>query len=70
MPCAEATKPARPSRRYMVVADVCRVYAISPWSLRRMLRDGKIKAVKFVDKGNWKVDLEDLERVLDEVAAK
>lgn len=51
--------------RYVTVEEVAKRLALNPETIRRWLRDGKIKGVRIgVRRAGWRIPMSEVERVL------
>jgi excisionase family DNA binding protein len=61
--------PERPQQRFMSLADAAHVLGISSAQIYALVRRGEIPAMKIGGRGQWRVEIEGLERYIDEQMA-
>jgi excisionase family DNA binding protein len=54
-------KPEPVSQRLLRVRDAARYVALSPWKLRKLVQDGQLPIVKYVENSPWLIDVRDLD---------
>jgi excisionase family DNA binding protein len=59
----------RPPQRFMTLADAAHVLGISSAQMYALVRRGEIPAIKIGGRGQWRVEIEGLERFIDETKA-
>jgi len=58
-----------PQQRFMTLADAAHVLGISSAQMYALVRRGEIPAIKIGGRGQWRVEIEGLERFIDETKA-
>ena len=59
----------RPEQRFMSLADAAHVLGISAAQMYALVRRGEIPAMKIGGRGQWRVEIEGLERYIDQTMA-
>jgi excisionase family DNA binding protein len=57
--------PERPKQRFMSMADAAHVLGISSAQIYALVRRGEIPAIKIGGRGQWRVEIEGLERFIE-----
>jgi excisionase family DNA binding protein len=60
-----ATKP-QAGKRLLRTRQAAEYLGVSPWTLRRLVQDGRIPVVQVGEGSPWLVDLSDLDRFIAE----
>ena len=56
--------PDRPVPRFLTLADVADVLAISPSQAYALVRNGEVRGIKVGGRGQWRVESTELERYI------
>lgn len=61
---AQPPKPADP--RFLTPADVAEVLAVTPSQVLKYLRDRELRGMKLPGKGEWRIEVSELERFIEQ----
>ena len=53
--------PTRLERRAVTVQEAAEMLAVTPLTIRRAIKDGKIKAMQITANGRYRISIEDLD---------
>ena len=50
--------------KYLTLKEVSKWLRVSTYTLRRWIKSGKLKAVKVGKRGDWRVEVEEINKIL------